>query len=899
MLGIESIRHLFFKDLDIEPEEESTPEQYASSERREIEMCPLCLGNVENRVKLCYDKSHVLCKECAVHYINNIIDTSIRGTCPRIYCPFESHGDDPNNKKKIILRYESWAHIEKLSNKTKDKYTSLASSLVELLCGGCHKHKTLDQGYQPNAIKLKKLIENDKEENKDKPIFKQFMNDALDYSYGKIDQNDFYTKIISIYLGKLSSEKDDDNAWNMFKLVLKNIQNPERRTTLHLRYIKDRPKIRTNCCPVFSHCFKCKIKNFHEGKLCPPQEEEDVADCPNCKISVSKGDGCNTLTCFCGKQFSWDSALASAKKCREFFQKYPVDTSKHCAKLMCETFTFHYNESLENMWYKKYNVDVSIHLKEWFKNKYSMCPSQCSIVLQFSRLPLGVKLGATLWKLSNDKEIRECTKNILHAQKYIMDIFFSTNESKAIAVVQRMNGLFDNCYSVNVTNSLMQWEKMNTHLIEQKNELFKINSAKQFNIIYGNSSPFRINTTNKTICVNKWDISESHSKLKFSGLNNTNTVQRTTSAEGTYSTYSTYSTEETEDVFRCQFAIAKPLNIKYEIHIIIDELEANTQSFFSFGLVMAGPYTPNGGFGVDERSWVLYDQLNIISNCFARNSGRNLFNFNRKLKVGDILSGFFDLEKLSFKLALNKKEAEFTFQIMAGTPNDYYFALVLPYNSKVSLYDPYHDQNTTLNYDNIIRCDNFKQQLKRIYSDDINDLLFNDSIIEPKQQWISYCNNDKEIAEERFNLMEKNGLIHDILHNESLSKYNSMQNDFVWLNWKSLLYAISWYCHCKNELDEEYAEQYALEFLQENQPNEYYVAAQYFDTDYTRENRNFITVREKKKAIAFMQMFYEDMNMWYDENCGFDHPDPIINVHKECRCLPRHTATMKCCKQIT
>ena len=40
------------------------------------------------------------------------------------------------------------------------------------------------------------------------------------------------------------------------------------------------------------------------------------ANCPNCDLVISKGDGCNHMTCICGKDFSWNDAVA--KRARKF-----------------------------------------------------------------------------------------------------------------------------------------------------------------------------------------------------------------------------------------------------------------------------------------------------------------------------------------------------------------------------------------------------------------------------------------------------------------------------------------------------------------------------------------------------------------------------------------------------
>ncbi|KAJ1414131.1 hypothetical protein B484DRAFT_308088, partial [Ochromonadaceae sp. CCMP2298] len=63
------------------------------------------------------------------------------------------------------------------------------------------------------------------------------------------------------------------------------------------------------------HCFRCKVKDFHEGRSCTDITsgmDHSVVSCPTCGITLAKGDGCNTVTCVCGKQFSWTAEKENA-----------------------------------------------------------------------------------------------------------------------------------------------------------------------------------------------------------------------------------------------------------------------------------------------------------------------------------------------------------------------------------------------------------------------------------------------------------------------------------------------------------------------------------------------------------------------------------------------------------
>jgi hypothetical protein len=98
-------------------------------------------------------------------------------------------------------------------------------------------------------------------------------NDAIqDYCLGILSVEDVYEKLTGSVFPALnfqdSSPSDDKTAWDLFVNVLHSVYDPERRTNLHLRYLRDRPRIHTLCCSK-EHCFTCRLKGFHDGKSCP------------------------------------------------------------------------------------------------------------------------------------------------------------------------------------------------------------------------------------------------------------------------------------------------------------------------------------------------------------------------------------------------------------------------------------------------------------------------------------------------------------------------------------------------------------------------------------------------------------------------------------------------------
>ena len=232
-------------------------------------MCSICLDDltafsIDNKIHLCPDKSHSpCCKDCMVSYIENAISSAYLGTCPQIFCPDISHTSvkesntvpvpetsldsmSVGKKRRKILIYDDWKHL--ISSESANKYNQLANSLLAFLCGGCHSLKTLDVGYDNESshtylinhfgISSSSGIENSN------TTFSDFQQQLKSYIEGTISLDEFYQKILSTYIPELGSINDKD-AWDIFINILKMISDPERRANLHLRYLRDRPRIKT------------------------------------------------------------------------------------------------------------------------------------------------------------------------------------------------------------------------------------------------------------------------------------------------------------------------------------------------------------------------------------------------------------------------------------------------------------------------------------------------------------------------------------------------------------------------------------------------------------------------------------------------------------------------------
>jgi hypothetical protein len=81
--------------------------------------------------------------------------------------------------------------------------------------------------------------------------------------------------------------------------------DPEREASMLSAYWRKFPEVFSTCCHR-KHCYRCHISGFHDGLTCEAYqasktELEDVLPCPQCGVQLTKGDGCNSVNCVCGK----------------------------------------------------------------------------------------------------------------------------------------------------------------------------------------------------------------------------------------------------------------------------------------------------------------------------------------------------------------------------------------------------------------------------------------------------------------------------------------------------------------------------------------------------------------------------------------------------------------------
>jgi hypothetical protein len=251
--------------------------------------CEVCLENlVENdSLHMCSDKTHHgLCKSCAFSYINNRIDSSFLGSCQTMICPC-AHSD---GKRRRILDFKQWRIL--VPQADLKKYTSLADSILAYLCGGCHSLKSLQIISTEEQIVLAEgILKKSIETVGGTELHDSFKHELNLFVLGELSVEDFYDRLAGEYFSRSMVSGTDQEVWEIVKNVLRLVIDPERRANLHLRHLRSRPRMWTPCCHR-EHCFRCRTKDFHEGRSCDENTsglDQSIISCPSCCIAIAKG----------------------------------------------------------------------------------------------------------------------------------------------------------------------------------------------------------------------------------------------------------------------------------------------------------------------------------------------------------------------------------------------------------------------------------------------------------------------------------------------------------------------------------------------------------------------------------------------------------------------------------
>lgn len=643
--------------------------------------CSVCREEIqsENFVNFCcedYDESHEpICNVCMCGFITRKVSESYLGTCPILKCPLtHSNGTSRN------LDFSKWTKASWLTSETIKKYKNLANSTLAFLCGGCHSLKSISVAANPISTAQQETawltISSAMQRFGNGNSVEQFRFQLEGYRIGLVNLENIFESIMRNYLPMLASFSDRD-AWELFKNILIMIDDPSLQANLHLRYLRARPRIWTPCCNR-EHCFKCKTKDFHNGRSCDENTatlDGSIVNCPSCGISIAKGDGCNSITCVCGKQFSWSMEKENQDRSIRFLHSYPVQTSEQCVTVLCSSDTANQSELLRDAlaWQTRNRFEVDRKLLDWWNKKYNNCPSQACLVVGSQGSSEGARQALDLWSTVRHHELEKCKKEALSARRSLFATMFPVAKNRPIAAVNLLQRIAptrnaidpDADSGMQLRASARLWVDDNAAEYEAAVDARETGLGAQFLFLYGGRRVSALKEVSLGVpAATEWDRAISNSALTYSNCDTT--VQRV----GSVSSYP------------AAFAQLPSTHCMFSVRI---DVAPRGPNWLTFGLARR-PMQNVGSDGVGRTmdTWGINDDRASSRDARVSSCGTEVGMF-RKLREGDLLTAVVDTHEGWVELSLNEAEVVQRLHIPRSDPDDYYFAMTFATDHQVSI----------------------------------------------------------------------------------------------------------------------------------------------------------------------------------------------------------------------
>ena len=853
-------------------------------------MCNVCMTEGDNFTQLCaYEHEDNCCVDCYKGDIECRINDFNPGACPPIYCSL-NHKNITTSHKKRIIPYNKWKNI--VSSDVVTTHSKRYLSVLAFLCGGCHSLKNLniqisDSDY--NSVSKKSteelteiLASNGKQHTVDE------LNHELDrFATGDLQVDELLNNIVNVYFPPQMIGVDEKKSWDLMLKILKIIPDPERRVCLQLKYYNQYPRFFTHCCGR-EHCFRCKTKDWHKGKSCDENSaalDHGIVVCPNCSLHLSKGDGCNTVTCVCGRQFSWSSELQSTQHSLQFIERFPINTLQECIKLL--TTSGHANDVivLAKAWQGRNNNLFTQELLRWWIKSYPNCPSQASLLYKekLASQPDGIQQAVNLWCSKYSQDVDKCQHEKYISINSIFASLYNEQERPSAAVmILGGGGLFKpkelfNSIGPLLRDSVRNWVNDNKSTFDAEVVKMEYRSASAFldPLLYGNKVPTRTNISNSKFEYPFEWCSRSNSSLTFD--------ESRTSAKrvGAVSCYPA--------------AIALLPSTRSMITAQLTEAPMKT-NWVTFGLAHKDfRESSSDGIGRDRNTWGISDDRAASGNsgdCHVSGTDCDETTM-RKLKEGDILQMFVDTREGWCEFQLNYGEVTHRFNIPSSDDKDaYVFAATLASDTQITILneikceDSGHD---SLNPSHTEMYNCLRSYIRRTLKPDSASSM-KDTIEANAKKWVTHCFSRNEPANPEAVAGYITSFVTSIvdgvkLDSDELSRMDGYMHEYK-ITWQMLYNGVCWNAMNRTMLEKKQQINDSTLFIAEHGLDTAPFMAACLLADC---NRATSTTVQKRIALAYMRLNPIPMHDWYDYNASLSEPMlGLDRADRDCCCLPRH-----------
>ncbi|CAM9154347.1 unnamed protein product, partial [Heterosigma akashiwo] len=250
------------------------------------EMCLICYENVaENKIKknICGpDCPLTSCTACLKTHFESIVKQGYDGILKKMTCP---------GCISMTVPSDAWSPFVDAS--TLELFQRRAAILLSLQCSGCHSRKDLfipetelpSNPEQHLKNTLKPLLENEHAGDQEYRL-------ALGrFVRGEDNEDAFFQQLRTRFFpGKFAAAEDPDaGPWAAAaRPVLLSVRDARARAVLHLRYLREHPKVTTGCCQA-TQCFRCRTGRWHAGQTCAEvaaasYQHSDLLTCASCGL---------------------------------------------------------------------------------------------------------------------------------------------------------------------------------------------------------------------------------------------------------------------------------------------------------------------------------------------------------------------------------------------------------------------------------------------------------------------------------------------------------------------------------------------------------------------------------------------------------------------------------------
>lgn len=819
-------------------------------ELNEAEICPICreCATDEQRVILKDNDTKVYYhKECVSEYVSFHINYIPMGVPPRIYSP-NSNSSSSSLERRSLLDYGIMKNV--CSKEVMTRYSKLAFSSLMIKCGGCHTMKSLLVDYlvgPPNSL----------------------INVALskDEINKECQKHTKASEFWSLLLQKLFPDRNMFQ-WNEVEYILSLVDDPGTRASLQHFYFKNHPRIETRCCQK-THCFNCMTSGFHDNFTCQQvldRNNSDILYCHACFLPLTKNDGCDAVTCYCGENFSWSQELVSQKNCSSFAQKYPTNTDFHCACELLELEvipwqriswkekwvnhfapSIHTNQVLPMSWQKRHRARVQIEQMNLWKTLFPHYANQACVLHSLNMAPLAsVNLRgdiAKTWKSTHANDIAHCECEMTLSKTIQLSALFEEENSRA--------SFIHNCVLNNNIINAHMWSL--SPYVDSK--IIKAREGFDSSIL----SP-------ASLSVLEINIFRSVAFL-FSNRRIYNYVLPLPSTE----------------LLLCSFRREIPCTsrIVYRENFRVDQLNPNQGLFF--GLVNS----LGAHFGI----------VNSISLWDGYVANHAFFNAKKiEIVEGDWISIIFDSPNNILVISVNGNTS-YTAMISADDYVDLGLVVQWPScdvgrNSVISRRSPVYTYSNSLQPRKKEAYTFSMRQLlavitvmEKIRSHDMTTFDTDNYFHSMAQEFLDkHICSFYDITLQSENMMI--GIVHRLNSYLDIVKSFNFQSLASWITWEVLLSGFCWYLVNMDVIDDLMMLELAQLFQLEHEDNALFYAASILSpTQIESQPKSLV-----RKAKAFAMIYAEDMHEWYDYNRILDESlvPGLERTNFDCRCIPRH-----------